>query len=557
VVVIVVAIVVVIVIEGIHPMSRILPAAVSCRARRLCLAVLALWALAGAAQVRAAAPAASPFLRAEGPYIVDPQGRIVILRGLNTGNVGKDGVSVYGPVQKELQARNAAWGFNCMRLVFVWEGLEPVPGQYDEAYLKKIEDLVAICHDAGVWAVLDLHQDLFSRRYGGDGAPAWACQDKGLPMTQASYWGLNYLAAPVMACFDAFWADAPAPDGVGIQTHYIKAWQHVAQRFRDDPTVIGYDLMNEPYVGSDMAAVLAALFGWVGKTSGPGELAKWLAAIASPDPQAQFAELAAPLQDLRVLEGLFRDLEPPVQRFETGKQQPFYDRLVTAIRTVDANHLCFFEPVVLAGCAVTTALRPPRRPDGTPHANLVFAPHYYETSTEIGLPYEGNAERGRWLIKRGFDSGTRLGLPVWFGEWCSPSPAAFANPRFFRDQLDAFDSHLAGWAAWSWEVLLRDEALVHLTRPGLRAIAGTPLAATCKDGWLELQFRPEPAKGDTLVWFPPAATPDLDARLEGGRNLAWERDARGFVHLRPPENAGTCTLRFRVYAAETAPPPAK
>jgi len=68
--------------------------------RSLCLAALALWALAGVASARAAAPTASPFLRVEGPYIVDPQGRIVILRGLNTGNVGKDGSTSTDPSRR-------------------------------------------------------------------------------------------------------------------------------------------------------------------------------------------------------------------------------------------------------------------------------------------------------------------------------------------------------------------------------------------------------------------------------------------------------------------------
>ena len=208
-----------------HDGATLLASSTSTRTPRRLLAALALWLLATAGLAHAAEPPAGGFLRTEGPYIVDPQGRVVILRGFNTGNIAKDGVNVYGPLQQELPTRNPAWGFNCMRLVFVWEGLEPTPGAYDEAYLKRLEELVAICHAAGVWAVLDMHQDLFSRRYGGDGAPAWACQDKGLPMTQAPYWGLNYLAAPVMACFDAFWADAPGPDGVGIQTHYIKAWR--------------------------------------------------------------------------------------------------------------------------------------------------------------------------------------------------------------------------------------------------------------------------------------------------------------------------------------------
>lgn len=493
------------------------------------------------------ARAADGFLRTDGPWVVDPQGRVVILRGLNTGNVGKDGVRVYTPAMLDLKARNAQWGFNCLRIVFTWEGVEPEPGRYNAAYLKQIEDLVSACREAGVWAVLDMHQDLFSRKYGGDGAPAWACLDRGLTMVQAPYWGLNYLAPPVMACFDAFWADAPGPDGVGIQTRYLQAWQHVAGHFRAETAVAGYDLMNEPWPGSEAAGVAAAALVSIGRSLGPEVLARWAAALASPDPARQYGELAATLQGPGHFEQLLKDLAPVLQAFETAKHQPFYDRLVTAIREADPDHLCFFEPTVLTGCAVETALRVPRRPDGAPHANVVFAPHYYETSTELGLAYEGNADRVRWLIGRGAETGRRLGIPVWFGEWCSPSPAAFADDRFFRDQMDAFDANLCGWAAWNWEVLDREDALRHLTRPCVRALAGRPLAVSCADGWVEVRFAPHTAGGETEVWFPPAATPELEARLADGSAAPWQRDGTGPVRIRLPPGTGPCTLRFRVY----------
>jgi endoglycosylceramidase len=450
----------------------------------------------------------------------------------------------------ELRAHNAAWGFNCLRIVFTWEGLEPEPGKYSAGYLKQIEELVRACREAGVWAVLDMHQDLFARQYGGDGAPKWACQDRGLTMVPAPYWGLNYLAQPVMACFDAFWADAPGPDGVGIQTHYLRTWQHVARHFRDDPTVAGYDLMNEPWPGAETAGIVAAVLASVGRSFGPEMLARWLAALASPDPNAQYAELAAPLRDLGQLERLLKDLQPTVQAFEVGKQQPFYDRLVTAIREVDPEHLCLFEPYVLAGCAVETALKAPRRPDGSPHASVVFAPHYYETATEIGLAYEGTQERIRWLVGRGLEAGRRLGVPVWFGEWCSPSPSAFANDRFFRDQMDEFDARFCGWAAWEWGTLIREDALKHLTRPYIRALAGRPQAVSCRDGWFELTFEPGRAGGDTEIWVPPATTPELEARLADGKTVDWQRDVAGVVHLRLPPGAQACRLRLRVYEVD-------
>jgi endoglycosylceramidase len=509
--------------------------------------------VSAAAADPAAGTAPSAFLRAEGPYLVDGQGRLLVLRGLNTGNVGKDGVRVYAPGLLDLRARDAAWGFNCLRIVFTWEGLEPEPGKYNAGYLQQIEDLVNACREAGVWAILDMHQDLFSRRYGGDGAPAWACQDRGLPMIQAPYWGLNYLSQPVMACFDAFWADAPGPTGVGIQTHYIRTWQYVARHFREDRTVAGYDLMNEPWPGAETAGIVAAALASIGRSLGPGMLARWAAALASPDPHNQYAELAAPFQNLAQLERLLKDLEPTVQAFETLKQQPFYDRLVTAIREVDPEHLCFYEPTVLAGCGVETALKAPRRADGRAHAHVVFAPHYYETATEIGLAYEDKPERIHWLVGRGVAAARRMGVPVWFGEWCSPSPAAFGNARFFQDQMDAFDAHLCGWAAWSWDVLIREDALRHLTRPYVRALAGRPLAVVCADGWLELHFTPGAVQADTEIWVPPAMTPQLEARLADGTTVDWQRRPSGLIHLRLPPGNQSCTIRLRVSDVLTRP----
>ena len=68
----------------------------------------------------------------------------------------------------------------------------------------------------------------------------------------------NYSSPAVQAALDHFWANSGAPDGVGLQDHYARVWQFVAQRFHDEPAVIGYDLMNEPFPGKDAARVLQA-----------------------------------------------------------------------------------------------------------------------------------------------------------------------------------------------------------------------------------------------------------------------------------------------------------
>lgn len=51
--------------------------------------------------------------------------------------------------------------------------------------------------------------------------------------------------------FDNFWDNAEGPDGVPLQTHYGTALATVAAEVADEPSVLGYDTMNEPWPGTD------------------------------------------------------------------------------------------------------------------------------------------------------------------------------------------------------------------------------------------------------------------------------------------------------------------
>ena len=48
----------------------------------------------------------------------------------------------------------------------------------------------------------------------------------------------------------------PGPDGVPLQEHYAEGDAGVAKRVRDDPNVLGYEAMNEPWPGDDWAPCL-------------------------------------------------------------------------------------------------------------------------------------------------------------------------------------------------------------------------------------------------------------------------------------------------------------
>ena len=70
----------------------------------------------------------------------------------------------------------ASMGHNTIRLGVLWAGLEPVEGQYNMTYLDQIKICVDTSEQYGLCPVLDMHQDVFNRRFCGNGVPDWVPQ---------------------------------------------------------------------------------------------------------------------------------------------------------------------------------------------------------------------------------------------------------------------------------------------------------------------------------------------------------------------------------------------
>src|SRR5579875_1608466 len=182
-----------------------------------------------------------------GRWITDSEGRVVILHGLN--QVYK--VPPYEPSANGFGDDDAAFlaanGFDAVRVGVIWAAVEPQPGVYDDAYLASIAQTVQTLANHGIVSLLDFHQDLYNEKFQGEGAPAWAVEDGGLKNPALGFPG-NYLGNPAeWRTWDNFWKNAPAPDGVGLQDHYARAWAHVAAYFAGDKAVAGYDVLNEPW----------------------------------------------------------------------------------------------------------------------------------------------------------------------------------------------------------------------------------------------------------------------------------------------------------------------
>ncbi len=280
----------------------------------------------------AATATALPWLSVSHPagaraQITDPSGRTVILRGVNlvgleddvytTPNGQEPGAAPFWPTSAaaydgtcptnshdigeppvcEVQAGLPEYdqsdlpgsqndlaqlrglGFNFIRLPVNWSQLEPTPGAYNTIYLDRIAQVVQWAGQQGIYVLLDLHEDDYSRftpetspvnlpplvgpivQSSGhaDGAPPWAVVTDDVPATTID--GQGELNTYVEAAFTNFWANTVPRDragqalpqgqapGPGLQDHYIGALAALAARFKGDPTVVGYDIMNEPLPG--------------------------------------------------------------------------------------------------------------------------------------------------------------------------------------------------------------------------------------------------------------------------------------------------------------------
>lgn len=214
----------------------------------------------------------SGFLRAAGgPYLTDRWGRVVFLHGVNAVDKRPPFELFDDPGQPwsfspSDAARIASLGFNVVRLGIIWQGIEPGtlgpnnprvctpgpphdPGQFNpaiaSAYLDRVARTVAILARAHVYTLLDLHEDVYSSAFGGEGAPLWAVCTNGLPIGHLpGRWSNTYRDPALDVAVHHFWTNDVHGD---LQGEYLRVWKLVAQRFRGDPWVVGYDPINEPF----------------------------------------------------------------------------------------------------------------------------------------------------------------------------------------------------------------------------------------------------------------------------------------------------------------------
>lgn len=359
------------------------------------------------------------FVKVEGQSFVDSEGRQIIFSGINF--ISKNPQENYMPLQgKETLIQFKNWGFNCIRLGIIWDGLEPEPGQYNEAYLKEIDERIQWAAENDIYVYLDMHQDLYGAKY-SDGAPDWATLDEGQAHYKGAVWSDSYLISPaVQTAFDNFWENTPASDGIGIQDHYANLWKHIAKRYANNSAVIGYDIMNEPFMGSSAQQVMPMMLGayaqvYVEETGKMPPTAEELGAMwadeASRIEALKF--IATKYRYSRVVDAVY-ELSAD---FEKNQLQPMYQKVADAIRSVDMHHILFFNHNYFVNTGVSTALEATTLPDGSRDPNVSYAAHGYDLVVDTKEVENPSYERVEFIFERVDESGKRMNMPVMVGEW--------------------------------------------------------------------------------------------------------------------------------------------
>ena len=176
-----------------------------------------------------------------------------------------------------------AWGFNLVRLGVMWEAVETAPGKYDENYLEEVNTLINKLGEAGIYTLVDAHQDVLSSTICGEGMPAFYAKEvtdagtycfgewedkllaplvkqfgfckpiadygyrydsSGFPLIedcQKNSFFIYYTSPEAFTLFRAFYNN-----DFGVQDKYVAYWEKVANKFSSNPNVIGFDPFNEP-----------------------------------------------------------------------------------------------------------------------------------------------------------------------------------------------------------------------------------------------------------------------------------------------------------------------
>ena len=417
-------------------------------------------------------------IKTSGMKFIDSTGRQRIFNGMNLCDKGyheegSEKRTYLLDFDEKLIKQLSEYGINLVRLGLTWDAVEPEPNKYDEDYLDRVYAIADLCAKYGIYFYLDMHQDLFSgaKETAGDGAPPWACITDGAKFNKTRLvWAEGYFwGKAVHRAFDHFWANDKI-NGVPIQTYYCNMWKHVAEKFKDHPALFGYDLLNEPFPGTDGGKVFRKLIMGVAKTVVFDKRCKkfWLLKQLLSGNAIKCLE---PFNDPSLFRKATCGGDALIKKFDTGVYSDFINNTAKAIREVTDNGIIIMENSYYSNLGIPYSC-PPVNYNGKREEKLCFAPHAYDLMVDTpAYKYASNSRVGS-IFDEHRRSQERLDVPVIVGEWGGQSEGTdwLYHIEYL---LDKFDKNQWGHTYWCYyEGLLENPIMTCLVRTSPIAVCG-------------------------------------------------------------------------------------
>ncbi|MGH7813552.1 MAG: cellulase family glycosylhydrolase [Candidatus Binataceae bacterium] len=299
------------------------------RPRRFFAFILSVAAVLALASASASAAESYGPLSHAGRWITDSQGRVIIIHGVNVpAKLPPAYPSAIG-FNNDDGAFLAKLGFDGARVTVERYAVEPSPGHFDPAYIDRIAGTVRMLARHGILSLIDFHQDEYGPYFHDNGYPEWMTVTDGLPNDWTVGFPYQYLDNPAnMRAFDHLWANDPGPDGKPLQDDDAAILAYAAKRLRNVPGVMGYEIINEPWPGS-----------------------QWPSCIVAQ---------GCPTLDASLLGA-------------------YYERMIPALRAADPNHMIWYEPFSTFNYGAETHVPLP-----SADPKIGFAFHDYNLCSEVG-----------------------------------------------------------------------------------------------------------------------------------------------------------------------------
>jgi endoglycosylceramidase len=323
-------------------------------------------------------------------------------------------------------------GVNVYRLGTMWKGAEPIKDQFNQTYFNQLKVIVEKASSYGIYSLLDMHQDVISEKFCGEGIPDYVAiptdenfaepvdsiytdrAEDGFP-TRADCakhgWASYYNTKATSSVFQNMYNSV---DTAGSTLAYWgRFWMKVTEQFNQNSAVLGYELINEPWAG-----------------------------------------------DIFIKPSL---LVPSIADKEN--LQPAYDYLVDTIRQIDNETLVFFAGVtwddpIPAGFSHAPGSNP------TAAENSVFAYHFY-LPPQLEIPYYFHVRE---------NDAKRLQTGMMLTEFERPLPNDDYENDTFVTIANIADSHLLSWSMWEYKTFCRE------TEESLASSSQAAEFGSCKTG---------------------------------------------------------------------------